>query len=52
MFIDVKNKKGTADRLLPTGYSTWLDFWEKRRQESYKIAKQWFVAVNLMSGVM
>lgn len=30
-FIDVKNKKGTSDKVPPTGYSSWLDYWEKKR---------------------
>ncbi len=30
-FVDVKNKKGTADKLPPPGCSSWLDFWEKQK---------------------
>ena len=30
-FIDVKNKKGTADKKPPVGYDSWLDFWEKKK---------------------
>jgi len=30
-FIEVKNKQGTADRKPPAGYSSWLEFWEKKR---------------------
>ncbi|RLD42180.1 MAG: hypothetical protein DRJ07_16140 [Bacteroidetes bacterium] len=30
-FIDVKNKKGTADKNSPVEYSSWLDFWEKKK---------------------
>lgn len=30
-FIDVKNKKGTANNTPPAGYSSWLDFWEKKK---------------------
>lgn len=30
-FIDVKNKKGTAGNRVPLGYSSWLDFWEKKK---------------------
>ena len=30
-FIDVKNKKGTADKDIPSGYDSWLDFWEKKK---------------------
>ena len=32
-FIEVKNKKSTADKTPPTGYSSWLDFWEKNKGE-------------------
>lgn len=30
-FIEVKNKKGTADKNPPDGYDSWLDFWEKKK---------------------
>ncbi len=30
-YIDVKNKKGTADKTPPAGYKSWLDFWEKKK---------------------
>lgn len=30
-FIEVKNKKGTADKKPATGYDNWLDFWEKKK---------------------
>jgi len=30
-FIDVKNKKGTADKTSPVGYESWLNFWEKKK---------------------
>lgn len=30
-FIEVKNKKGTVEKDPPTGYSSWLDFWEKKK---------------------
>ena len=30
-FIEVKNKKGTSDKNPPSGYSSWLDFWEKKK---------------------
>ena len=30
-FIEVKNKKGTSDNSAPAGYSSWLDFWEKKK---------------------
>lgn len=29
-FVDVRNKKGTSDKVPPSGYSSWLAFWEKR----------------------
>ncbi|MDF3822846.1 hypothetical protein P3G55_23310 [Leptospira sp. 96542] len=30
-FVEVKNKKGTSNKLPPTGYDSWLDFWEKKK---------------------
>jgi hypothetical protein len=30
-FADVKNKRGTAHRIPPPGYTSWLDFWEKTK---------------------
>ena len=30
-YIDVKNKKGTADNNPTAGYTSWLDFWEKKK---------------------
>ena len=30
-FIDVRNKRGTADKVPPAGYVSWLDFWEKKK---------------------
>lgn len=30
-FIEVKNKKGTADNPPPSGYKSWLEFWEKTK---------------------
>ena len=35
-FVDVRNKKGTADRKPPAGYSSWLDFWERKRGKKAK----------------
>jgi hypothetical protein len=32
-YIKVKNKIGTADNTPPTGYTSWLDFWEKRKNK-------------------
>jgi len=29
--IDVKNKKGTANKAPPAGYGSWLDFWERKK---------------------
>lgn len=29
MLYKVKNLNGTSDNKLPSGYSSWLDFWEK-----------------------
>lgn len=33
-FIDVKNKKGTSGNKPPAGYTSWLDFWEKKKGKS------------------
>ncbi|MEW5825815.1 MAG: hypothetical protein AB1778_03205 [Candidatus Bipolaricaulota bacterium] len=30
-FVDVKNKKGTGSNPAPSGYTSWLDFWERKR---------------------
>jgi len=30
-FIDVKNKKGTSGNTPPSGYSSWIEFWEKKK---------------------
>lgn len=30
-YIDVKNKKGTSGKTPPSGYTSWLDFWEKKK---------------------
>jgi hypothetical protein len=30
-YISVKNKKGTSDQKPPVGYTSWLDFWEKKK---------------------
>lgn len=30
MLIKVKNLQGTSDNSVPSGYSSWLDFWEKK----------------------
>lgn len=32
-YIDVKNKKGTAGNTPPAGYTSWLDFWEKKKEK-------------------
>ena len=39
-YIEVKNKKGTADNPPPSGYSSWLDYWEKKKgQKATKYLK-------------
>ena len=38
-YIYVKNKKGTANNTPPSGYSSWLDFWEKKKGRKAKICK-------------
>lgn len=30
-YINVKNKKGTSSKNPPSGYASWLDFWEKKK---------------------
>lgn len=30
-YIKVKNKRGTAEKTPPSGYLSWLDFWEKKK---------------------
>lgn len=30
-FIDIKNKKGTSGNTPPAGYSSWINFWEKKK---------------------
>lgn len=30
-YINVKNKKGTSTNNPPSGYSSWLEFWEKKK---------------------
>ena len=30
-YIDVRNKKETSNKALPSGYSSWLDYWEKKK---------------------
>lgn len=29
--IEIRNKNNTADKNPPSGYASWLDFWEKMR---------------------
>ena len=31
--IKVKNKNGTADKKAPSGYDSWLDFWEDKKDK-------------------
>jgi hypothetical protein len=40
--IDVKNKKGTAEKEPPLGYNSWLDFWEKKKGERTSKCKVFF----------
>jgi len=32
-FIEVKNKKGTTNKKPPVGYTSWIDFWEKKKDK-------------------
>lgn len=38
-WIKVKNKKGTSDKTLPSGYTSWLDFWEKKKGKEATICE-------------
>jgi hypothetical protein len=38
-YINVKNKKGTANKYPPAGYSSWLDFWEKKKGKKADICE-------------
>ncbi|WP_299114340.1 hypothetical protein [uncultured Winogradskyella sp.] len=38
-YIHVKNKKGTANNNPPNGYSSWLDFWEKKKGKKATICE-------------
>jgi len=38
-YIDVKNKKGTGDKDPPAGYTSWLDFWEKKKGKKATICE-------------
>ncbi|NLB65156.1 MAG: hypothetical protein GX803_01630 [Lentisphaerae bacterium] len=36
-YIVIKNKKGTVEKLPPSGYTSWLDFWERQKgQRAYQ----------------
>ncbi len=30
-YIEVKNKKNTSDKEPPAGYTSWVEFWEKKK---------------------
>jgi len=38
-YIDVKNKKGSADKDPPEGYSSWLDFWEEKKNKKATVCE-------------
>jgi len=38
-YLDVKNKKGTSGNTPPSGYSSWLDFWEKKKGKKATICE-------------
>lgn len=38
-FIKVKNKNGTADKNPPSGYKSWLDFWESKKGKKATICE-------------
>ena len=38
-YIKIKNKKGTSGNPPPSGYSSWLDFWEKKKGKKATICE-------------
>lgn len=38
-YINVKNKKGTSSKTPPTGYTSWLDYWEKKKGKKATICE-------------
>jgi len=38
-YIDIKNKTGTGDKNPPSGYSSWLDFWEKEKDKKADVCE-------------
>jgi hypothetical protein len=38
-YIGVKNKKNTANKVPPSGYSSWLDFWEKKKTKKATVCE-------------
>ncbi|AWH87074.1 hypothetical protein [Limnobaculum parvum] len=39
-FILVKNKNNTTGKTLPTGYTSWLDFWEKSKRKKALVCER------------
>lgn len=39
--IKIKNKKGTSEKTPPTGYCSWLDFWEKKKGKNADKCEAW-----------
>lgn len=38
--ISVKNKKNTSNKTPPTGYTSWLDFWEKKKEKEATVCER------------
>ena len=38
-FIEVKNKKGTGGKKPPQGYTSWLDFWEQKKDKKATVCE-------------
>ena len=39
--IKIKNKKGTSEKTPPAGFSSWLDFWEKKKGKRASTCEAW-----------
>lgn len=39
-YISVKNKENTSNKTPPSGYTSWLDFWEKKKNKKATICER------------
>lgn len=39
-FVSVKNKNGTSKNPAPSGYTSWLDFWEKKKGKKADVCER------------